>query len=81
MHLLFANDCICESLVYKGTEQLQSQDIRKKTIKVKQLAIYSIKMIVNLINKLYLTPVKTQLLQYNLTRDLMLLYHSNKLKA
>ena len=30
---------------------------------------------------IYLTPVKTQLLQYNLTRDLMLLYHSNKLKA
>ena len=26
-------------------------------------------------------PVKTQLLQYNLTRDLMLLYHSNKIKA
>ena len=25
-------------------------------------------------------PVKTQLLQYNLTRDLMLFYHSNKKK-
>ena len=31
--------------------------------------------------QLYLTPVKTQLLQYNLTSDLMLLYHSNKIKA
>ena len=31
--------------------------------------------------KIYLTPVKTQLLQYNLTRDLMLFYHSNKIKA
>ena len=30
---------------------------------------------------LYLTPVKTQLIQYNLTRDLMLFYHSNKIKA
>ena len=30
---------------------------------------------------IYLSPVKKQLLQYNLTRDLMLLYHSNKLKA
>ena len=30
---------------------------------------------------LYLTPVKTQLLQYNLTRDLMLFYHSVKIKA
>ena len=30
---------------------------------------------------IYLTPVKTQLLQYNLTRDLMLFYHSNKIKA
>ena len=30
---------------------------------------------------IYLTPVKTQLLQYNLTRDLMLFYHSVKLKA
>ena len=30
---------------------------------------------------LYLTPVKTQLLQYKLTRDLMLFYHSNKIKA
>ena len=29
----------------------------------------------------YLTPVKTQLLQYNLTREFMLLYHSNKIKA
>ena len=29
----------------------------------------------------YLTPVKTQLLQYNLTRDLMLFYHSVKIKA
>ena len=26
----------------------------------------------------YLTPVKTQLLQYNLTRDLMQFYHSDK---
>ena len=33
------------------------------------------------INLIYLTPVKTQLLQYNLTRDLMLFYHSNKLKS
>ena len=31
--------------------------------------------------KLYLTPVKTQLLQYNLTRDLMLFYHSYKIEA
>ena len=31
--------------------------------------------------QVYLTPVKTQLLQYNLTRDLMLFYHSVKLKA
>ena len=30
---------------------------------------------------IYLTPVKTQLLQYKLTRDLMLFYHSNKIKA
>ena len=30
---------------------------------------------------IYLTPVKTQLLQYNLTRNLMLFYHSNKLKS
>ena len=30
---------------------------------------------------IYLTPVKTQLLQYNLTRDLMLFYHSVKIKA
>ena len=30
---------------------------------------------------IYLTPVKTQLLQYNLTQDLMLFYHSNKIKA
>ena len=30
---------------------------------------------------IYLTPVKTQLLQYKLTRDLMLLYHSDKIKA
>ena len=29
---------------------------------------------------IYLTPVKTQLLQYNLTRDIMLFYHSNNLK-
>ena len=28
-----------------------------------------------------LTPVKTQLSQYNLTPDLMLFYHSNKIKA
>ena len=32
-------------------------------------------------NYIYLTPVKTQLLQYNLTRDLMLFYHSVKIKA
>ena len=36
----------------------------------------------NLINSefsdIYLTPVKTQLLQCNLTRDLMLYYHSYK---
>ena len=31
--------------------------------------------------KIYLTPVKTQLLQYKLTQDLMLFYHSNKIKA
>ena len=31
--------------------------------------------------EIYLTPVKTQLLQYNLARDLMLFYHSNKIKA
>ena len=30
---------------------------------------------------LYLMPVKTQLLQNNLTQDLMLFYRSNKLKA
>ena len=30
---------------------------------------------------IYLTPVKTQLLQYNLTRDLILFYYSNKIKA
>ena len=35
----------------------------------------------NSASKLYLTPVKPQLLQYNLTRDLMLFYHSNKIKA
>ena len=29
----------------------------------------------------YLTPVKTQLLQNTLSRDLMLFYHSNKIKA
>ena len=31
--------------------------------------------------KIYLTPVKKQLLQFNLTRDLMLFYHSNEIKA
>ena len=31
--------------------------------------------------EIYLTPVKTQLLQYILTPDLMLFYHSNKIKA
>ena len=30
---------------------------------------------------IYLTPVKKQLLQNNLTQDLMLFYHSNELKA
>ena len=30
---------------------------------------------------IYLTPVKTQLLHYNLARDLMLFYHSYKIKA
>ena len=30
--------------------------------------------------EIYLTPVKTQLLQYNLTRDLILFYHTNKIK-
>ena len=30
---------------------------------------------------IYLTPLKTQLLQYNLTQDLVLFYHSTKLKA
>ena len=30
------------------------------------------------ITDIYLTPVKTQLLQYILTRDLMLFYHSIK---
>ena len=35
----------------------------------------------SLVLLLYLTLVKTQLLQYNLTRDLMLFYHSNKIKA
>ena len=29
----------------------------------------------------YLTPVKTQLLQYKLTRDVKLFYHSYKIKA
>ena len=29
---------------------------------------------------IYLTPVKTQRLQYNLTQDLMLFYHSNQIK-
>ena len=31
--------------------------------------------------QIYLTPVKTQLLQYKLTRDLMLFYHSYEMKA
>ena len=31
--------------------------------------------------QIYLTPVKTQLLQYNLTRDLKLFYHSVIIKA
>ena len=46
--------------------QVAYQNTAQKKIRVKQL---------------YLTPVKTQLLQYNLTRDLMLFYHSVKIKA
>ena len=38
-------------------------------------------MLAHVLLKLYLTPVKTQLLQYNLNRNLMLFYHSNKLKS
>ena len=46
-----------------------------------KLCLRLCKMIVDLLIYIYLTPVKTQLLQYNLTRDLMLFYHSNKIKA
>ena len=45
------------------------------------LAISGITLTVRACPQLYLTPVKTQLLQYNLIRDLMLFYHSNKIKA
>ena len=43
--------------------------------------VYYIHVHIFMVYYIYLTPVKTQLLQYNLTRDLVLFYHSNKIKA
>ena len=77
---------------YRGSQLLTPADIRPLHLRKIMYASTELKTIFNLnihnktyickhiLKHIYLTPVKTQLLQYNLTLDLMLYYHSYQIK-